>query len=421
MKCSKNGALSSARASEMAFARAENFFGPAARNTRVDGENLTYFPQGAPCLPRTFRYHLSMAASSDDVFEALRKIKFPGFSRDIVSFGVVREVEIVDGRTVVTLAPPAGTPDLVDKITPEIESVVNGLPGAAPLKIALVEAKPNPAQARQPATPSNNQGNAAGQAPQRSGPQPIEGVKKIIAVASGKGGVGKSTVATNLALALREHGSVGLMDTDIYGPSAPVLLDAEDEKAQVTQEKRIVPVQTHGIAMVSMALFVERERPIIWRGPMLTKLVNEFIRNTEWGELDYLVLDLPPGTGDVQLTLSQTLRMDGGLIVTTPQDVALADVRRGVRMFKQMHVPVLGVVENMSGIVCRHCGKESNVFGRGGGARIAKELDLPFLGEIPLNSMIRKQGDAGSPIVAACPEDPIAERFRQITAQVAKV
>ena len=174
-------------------------------------------------------------------------------------------------------------------------------------------------------------------------------------------------------------------------------------------------------AMVSMALFVERERPIIWRGPMLTKLVNEFIRNTEWGELDYLVLDLPPGTGDVQLTLSQTLRMDGGLIVTTPQDVALADVRRGVRMFKQMHVPVLGVVENMSGIVCRHCGKESNVFGRGGGARIAKELDLPFLGEIPLNSMIRKQGDAGSPIVAACPEDPIAERFRQITAQVAKV
>ena len=154
---------------------------------------------------------------------------------------------------------------------------------------------------------------------------------------------------------------------------------------------------------------------------MLTKLVNEFIRNTEWGDLDYLVLDLPPGTGDVQLTLSQTLRMDGGVIVTTPQDVALADVRRGVRMFKQMHVPVLGVVENMSGIVCRHCGKESNVFGRGGGARIAKELDLPFLGEIPLNSMIRKQGDAGSPIVAACPEDPIAERFRQITAQVANV
>ena len=359
-----------------------------------------------------------MAASSDEIFDALRKVKFPGFSRDIVSFGVVQKVEVLDGHTIVTLAPPAGTPDLVDKITPEIEAIVASLPGAAPLKIALVEAKPNPAQARQPAGPADDHGHSHAHAPKPSGPQPIDGVKKIIAVASGKGGVGKSTVAVNLAMALREHGSVGLMDTDIYGPSAPVLLAAEEEKAQVTQEKRIVPVQTHGIAMVSMALFVERERPIIWRGPMLTKLVNEFIRNTEWGDLDYLVLDLPPGTGDVQLTLSQTLRIDGGVIVTTPQDVALADVRRGVRMFKQMHVPVLGVIENMAGIICRQCGEESNIFGRGGGARIAEELSLPFLGEIPLTPVIREQGDAGDPVVAALPDEPVAERFRQITAQV---
>ena len=357
-----------------------------------------------------------MAASSDEIFDALRKVKFPGFSRDIVSFGVVRQVEIIDGQTVVTLAPPAGTPDLVDKITPEIETVVAGTPGAAPLRIELVESKPNPAQAPQPAASGHDHQHA--HAPKPSGPQPIEGVKQIIAVASGKGGVGKSTIAVNLAMALREHGSVGLMDTDIYGPSAPILLAAEEEKAQVTQEKRIVPVRAHGIAMVSMALFVERERPIIWRGPMLTKLVNEFIRNTEWGELDYLVLDLPPGTGDVQLTLSQTLRIDGGVIVTTPQDVALADVRRGVRMFKQMHVPILGVVENMSGMVCRNCGAESDIFGRGGGARIAQELDLPFLGEIPLNPAIREQSDAGEPVVIARPEDPVSERFHQITAQI---
>ena len=364
-----------------------------------------------------------MAASSDEILEALKKVKFPGFSRDIVSFGVVRGVAIADGKTTITLAPPSGTPNLVEQITPEIEGIVAGFPGAAPLAIVVEEPAQNPAQGRQQPA-QGGEGSQPGQAPAQPaqrGPQPIPGVKRIIAVASGKGGVGKSTVAANLALSLAGHGTVGLMDADIYGPSVPLMLAAEDQKAKVSQEKHIRPVEVHGIRMVSMALFVEKERPIIWRGPMLSKLLNEFIRNTEWGELDYLVLDLPPGTGDVQLTISQTLQVDGGVIVTTPQDVALADVRRGVRMFKQMNVPVLGVVENMSGLVCSQCGLESDIFGSGGGTRIAEELGLPFLGEIPLTPAVREQGDAGAPIVVAAPDHEVAGRFRGIAESVATV
>ncbi|MFP6664093.1 MAG: Mrp/NBP35 family ATP-binding protein [Deltaproteobacteria bacterium] len=365
-----------------------------------------------------------MAASSEEIFAALKQIPFPGFSRDIVSFGVVRGVKLEGGETIVTLAPPSGTPGLVEKIAPEIDKIVASFADAAPLRIVVEESTPDPAQARQqPAGEKDGKDAHEGHShakPAPRGPQAIPGVARIIAIASGKGGVGKSTVAVNLALALKEYGRVGLMDTDIYGPSAPILLGAEDAKAKVTQDKRIVPVEVQGIRMVSMALFVERERPIIWRGPMLTKLVAEFIGNTEWGDLDFLVLDLPPGTGDVQLTLSQTLKMDGGVIVTTPQDVALADVRRGVRMFKQMNVPVLGVIENMAGLVCRHCGEETNIFGRGGGERIAEELKLPFLGELPLVPAVAEQGDAGVPIVVALPDEPVAMRFREIAAGLAE-
>ena len=361
-----------------------------------------------------------MAAAAHEIIEALKQVKFPGFSRDIVSFGVVRGVEVTANHTVVTLTPPAGTPELVEKVTPAVEAIIAGLADTPPARIEVLEA-PAPAAGRspQPAAGDTGPGHAhsSGHAAQT---QPIPGVKRIIAVASGKGGVGKSTVATNLALALREQGSVGLMDTDIYGPNASIMLGAESAKPSVTQEKRIVPVRAQGIDMVSMALFVERERPIIWRGPMLTKLINEFIRNTEWNELDYLVLDLPPGTGDVQLTLSQTLKIDGGVIVTTPQDVALADVRRGLRMFQQMNVPVLGIIENMAGLVCRHCGEETQVFGRGGGSGIAQELGLPFLGEIPLVPEIREQGDAGEPIVSAQSDSPVAGKFRAIAEQLAK-
>jgi ATP-binding protein involved in chromosome partitioning len=243
-------------------------------------------------------------------------------------------------------------------------------------------------------------------------------VRNIVAVASGKGGVGKSTVAVNLALALAERGRVGLLDADVYGPSIPILLGLEDQKPHVTAERRIIPLEAHGIRTVSMGFFVERDRAVIWRGPMVTKLIVEFLHNVEWGELDYLVLDLPPGTGDVQLTLSQQLAMDGGVIVTTPQDVALADVKRGVRMFEQVKVPVLGVIENMSGHVCAKCGHETEIFGRGGGERMARELGIPFLGAIALTRRLRDLGDAGAPLVASDPQHPVADQFRAIAAAV---
>ena len=347
----------------------------------------------------------AMASTAKDVLEALKQVKYPGFSRDIVSFGIVRDIEVGGFGTTITIAPPADAPNLVDQIGEEIAQIVASLPGAGELTIVTAP----PAQ-QKPATPAPNTRNAQG----------IPGVKSIIAVASGKGGVGKSTVAANLALALAEQGKVGLLDADVYGPSVPLMLGIEDAKPHVTEDRRITPIEAHGLKTVSMGFFVDRDRAIIWRGPMVTKLVVEFIRNVEWGNLDFLVLDLPPGTGDVQLTLSQQLAMTGGVIVTTPQDVALADVKRGVRMFEQVKVPVLGVVENMSGHVCRKCGHETDVFGRGGGERMSAELGIPFLGAIPLTPRVRDLGDAGTPLVKAHPEHAVSERFREIADAIRK-
>ena len=338
----------------------------------------------------------------DEVREALRQVKFPGFSRDIVSFGVVRDITLTADQIRLVLAPPEGVPDLVARLRPEIEERIGALAGHLVLEIIEAAAPPSKAQAR-----------AA--APHGHGDKRIAGVRTILAVASGKGGVGKSTVATNLALALAAEGlCTGLLDADVYGPSTTLLLGVEGAQTRVTEQKRIVPLVAHGIPMVSMGLFVEQKQAVIWRGPMVTKLVREFLHNVEWGELDVLVLDLPPGTGDVQLTLAQLVAMDGGLIVTTPQEVALADVRRGMKMFQQMHVPVLGVLENMSGYVCPHCSHETLIFGRGGGQRLAADLGLPFLGSIPLIPAVGARGDEGTPIVASEPQSPAALRFREL-------
>lgn len=252
--------------------------------------------------------------------------------------------------------------------------------------------------------------------PQSGGPKPkiLEDVKSIVAVASGKGGVGKSTVATNLALALASDGSsVGLMDADIYGPSIPLMLGI-NKPPSVTPERKLIPLERYGLKLVSMGFLTNDESPIIWRGPMVHGIVQQFLSDVLWGELDYLIIDLPPGTGDAQLTLTQVAPLSGAVIVTTPQDVALLDARKGLKMFEQVNVRVLGIVENMSTFVCPHCGKQTDIFSTGGGEQCAKELGVPFLGRIPIDPAIRECGDTGKPIVAAQPEHAVSKAFAEI-------
>jgi ATP-binding protein involved in chromosome partitioning len=333
-----------------------------------------------------------------DILDALRAVPYPGFTRDIVSFGIVKDIEISSSAVTVHLAPTTAQQEVLRQIEDAVRATVAALPGV-PGAVEVVRA-------------------AAPPPPRPRGPQPIAGVADVLAVASGKGGVGKSTVATNLALALASLGRrVGLMDADVYGPSVPLMLGI-DEKARTASDRRIVPVERHGIRVVSMAMFVGETTPVIWRGPMITKLITEFIRNVDWGELDVLVLDLPPGTGDVQLTITQQLPISGGLIVTTPQDVALADVRRGIAMFRQVNAPVLGLVENMSFHLCPGCGARAELFGHGGGAATAREAGIPFLGELPLVRAIREAGDRGLPIVSAEPSHPQSRAFREIAERV---
>jgi ATP-binding protein involved in chromosome partitioning len=230
--------------------------------------------------------------------------------------------------------------------------------------------------------------------------------------------VGKSTVAVNLALALVSLGrKVGLLDADIYGPSVPLMLGIS-ERPHANEQQRIIPLERYGLKVISMGFFVAEGTPVIWRGPMITKMLTEFVKNVEWGELDYILADLPPGTGDVQLTMVQQVPLSGGVIVTTPQEVALLDVKRGVKMFEEVHTPVLGVIENMSYHLCTHCGHRAEIFDHGGGAWMAAQFDLPFLGEIPLIRQIREGGDGGMPLVVANPDHPQSKVFREIAAKI---
>lgn len=246
----------------------------------------------------------------------------------------------------------------------------------------------------------------------------IPGVRHVIAVSSGKGGVGKSTVAANLAVALAQSGaSVGLMDADIYGPNIPMMMGAPKPPEQ--QDGKIAPAESHGVKFISMGFFVPEETAVVWRGPMVHTAIQQFFRDVLWGELDYLLIDLPPGTGDAQLTLAQLVPICGAITVTTPQEVALHDVRKGLMMFQKVNVPLLGIVENMSHFVCPHCGERSEIFSYGGGERAAEKLGIPFLGRIPIDPAIRVGGDAGVPIVVANPDSPQAQAFREIAAKIA--
>jgi ATP-binding protein involved in chromosome partitioning len=247
----------------------------------------------------------------------------------------------------------------------------------------------------------------------------VPGVESIIAVASGKGGVGKSTTAVNLAVALQRKGArVGLMDADVYGPNTPQMLGIEGGP-EVSEAKHMIPPEAFGIKVISMGMLVPADQPIIWRGPMLHGAVQQFMRDVEWGELDYLIVDLPPGTGDVSLSMAQSVPVAGAVVVTTPQGVSVSDVRKAVAMFRQLNIPVLGVVENMSYFVCGHCQERTEIFGHGGGARMAEDLSIPLLGQIPIDTRVRAGGDEGRPIVNAAPESPAAKAFAEVAGRVA--
>ncbi len=340
-----------------------------------------------------------------ELLESLRQVKYPGFNRDIVSFGMVRDIQIGSRGVTIELTTSSANVEAMDAIRTQVATIVHAATGL-PVEIAVENTPPQ---------------SVAGPAGQAGPPRPkpgIPGVGAIVAVASGKGGVGKSTVASNLACALAAKGlRTGLLDADVYGPSVSMMLGIEGAPP-VREDRRLVPAERYGVRAISMGMFLGERTPVIWRGPMVTKLITEFFRNVEWGELDYLVLDLPPGTGDAQLTVAQQVPLAGGVIVTTPQDVALLDVRRGITMFEQVGAPVLGVIENMSYHLCTGCGARAEIFGHGGGDRMAKQFGVPFLGEIPLLRAIRSAGDEGKPIVVADPTSPESRAFLDLAGAV---
>ena len=303
------------------------------------------------------------------------------------------------------------------------EAAVRAVPGVTSVMVALTAERAGGGGGgggtapRPQAQPAARRGAAPG-APSAPSPSGIPGVAAIIAVASGKGGVGKSTTAVNLALGLRDLGlKVGILDADIYGPSMPKLL-AIREKPQTIGGTRLKPIERHGMPIMSIGFLIEEETPMIWRGPMVMSALTQMLREVEWGTLDVMVVDMPPGTGDAQLTMAQQVPLRGAVIVSTPQDLALVDARRGIAMFRRVNVPVLGIVENMSTFICPHCGERSDIFGHGGARAEAERLGVPFLGEVPLDIVIREKSDAGLPVVATAPDSPLAQAYRDIAARV---
>jgi ATP-binding protein involved in chromosome partitioning len=345
--------------------------------------------------------------TKDAVLAALRGVLDPNVGKDIVTLGLVEELTIEAGHVSFTLQFTGEQPPLARaEIHSRARKAVQALPGVADVKAGMAS--------RAPA------GQAAGHAHGPARPaaeQLIPEVKHTIAVSSGKGGVGKSTVAVNLALGLHGEGAaVGIVDVDVYGPNIPLMIGARGRPAMVAN--RIVPVQAYGVKVMSIGFFVKEGDPVIWRGPMIDSAVKQFLKDVEWGELDYLIFDMPPGTGDAQLSLSQAIPLSGALMVTTPQDVSLLDVRKGLAMFRKMNVPLLGIVENMAGFACPHCGHDTPIFGEGGGEKLAREFDVPVLGSIPIDLETRIGGDTGEPIVVARPSSPQAAAFRRVAAQV---
>ncbi len=336
------------------------------------------------------------------VWSLLQQVRFPGMSRDIVSFGFVDRVAVQEGRVEIDLSIKSHQQREAEQVRAEVEQVLATADLASEVEVRLRFESPV---------------SAAQEAVSQS-PDLIPGVQHVVAVASGKGGVGKSTVAANLAISLGRRGfRVGLLDADIYGPSVPMMFGISERP--LVHDNRIQPFEKYGIKVMSLGFLLDVDTPVIWRGPMVMRAVEQMLGDVEWGPLDYLVVDLPPGTGDAQLTLSQRVPLSGAVIVTTPQDIALIDARKGLAMFEKVAVPVVGIIENMSTFVCPHCGKETDIFKRGGGERTAEILDCAFLGRIPLDPAIVAGGDAGEPIVISDPTGSHTAAFESVAEAVA--
>lgn len=335
---------------------------------------------------------------------AFKSIEDPDFHKDIVTLGFVREVVVGDDTVSVRLVLTTPACPVKEMFRARVEEEVRKLWPEVRAVGVILEAQVRPTAPQSPMIE-----NLLPQA------------KTVIAVASGKGGVGKSTVAANLAVALAAAGAkVGLLDADIYGPSMGVMLGVKDKPCVDEAREVMIPIEVHGILVMSLGFILEPDSPVIWRGPMVMKALEQLLKDVDWPELDYMVVDLPPGTGDAQLTLTQKVPISGAVIVTTPNEVALIDARKGLAMFQKTEVPVLGIVENMSYFVCPHCRGESDIFSRGGGERTAKELGVPFLGAIPLDPSVRASGDDGMPVVLAAPASPVAAAFRALAERVAQ-
>lgn len=338
--------------------------------------------------------------TEQEVLAALAQIKDPDLNKDIVTLGFIKDLKI-DGDNVsfrIVLTTPACP--VKDQMEGAARELVSALPGVASVNVKMDAEVPK--------------GRGLGEK------VTVEGVRNIIAVSSGKGGVGKSTVAVNVAVSLASNGArVGLMDADVYGPNVPIMLGVSDRQPEV-QVNKLVPIEAHGVRVMSMAFLQPGDKPMIVRGPILHGLVKQFLSDVKWGELDYLIVDMPPGTGDVQLSLAQLVPVQGAVLVTTPQNVAVADVRRALRMFETVAVPVLGIVENMSYFVAPDTGTRYNIFGEGGGQRLAEMYHVPFLGAVPLGIEVREGGDQGVPVVISQPDSPQAQAFRRVAEEVAR-
>ncbi|MCU0253848.1 MAG: Mrp/NBP35 family ATP-binding protein [Acidobacteria bacterium] len=341
--------------------------------------------------------------TEDAVRQALARVPYPGFSRDIVSFGMVRSVAVEGDRVRIGLLLTSADPGVAEQLREAVVGAVSRLPGAGEVDVQVQRQGP----ARLP---------AAGDAPPVTVQAPAgPRASNIIGVASGKGGVGKSTVAVNLAVALARKGRrVGYLDADVHGPSAPLMFGLEGQKPYAGEDGRPSPVEAHGVRIMSMGFFVDRENAVIWRGPIVGNFIRQLLLEVDWGELDDLIIDFPPGTGDAQLTISQTIRMTGALVVSTPNDLALIDALKAIAMFRKVEVPVLGLVENMAWFECPHCHERTDIFGRGLVDRAAAEQAVPVLGRIPIDPQVVAESDAGVPVVSARPESAAGRAYTAI-------